>query len=669
MPYYEDQQVRHDRIDEARRNRLLGVRAGPQVAAEPTAIPGFRSGLNVTLDLTGGVDKGVAYLQPGIMAIRGQLARVEDRIPLTESEVEWIRPRAPGQLYYIYLGTDGRPYMDYREPEYDRENFVDHHPQYVTRVVVGVLYVGLQEQVLLAIPGTREPVEPIVASSQFRGLADYYCDAEDDEVQIDAAALYLVQRYATAGAGGQIRLTSGTYILGSDVNLRSPAVQLVGTGRGCILNGRNRRGAEGAVDHRTSPTLVVLGHRGDGSPRTDSDENIRNVLGQWIDAETFYIGPSGSFLEPTEPGQPGEFRVNAKYRLPQLEVGVIRPPEDTPVTGDQRLRTDGKWLQLRRYYGESVGWVAQVSIGSDRRADYGTPDPLTFDPNIPTLAEPILDLISFSNEIRISFLARDHNPRLRFLSSDGRVTEYATNNLRSVSVPEGSNIGQTGFRGPLAARWRYGGDLEVVRDVKSQGGDVKAWQGITAGSGIYNTNPPAGRIQAQENVVAGGDVIAGDDVTAGDDVRAGGDVIAVSHVLAGSVSHATARRRINAGVAASALYVDGPANIDGSITADVRSFTSRSALIAYLRDTLSLGNGQAVQVSGSVLVTNRMFFPSIAWRAGNDYFWSGMSQGFGTGFLNAGQRGNYSNGPYGQNISSRFDSSERMHVTIQAFKG
>lgn len=82
-----------------------------------------------------------------------------------------------------------------------------------------------------AAPPPVSPHAVTVAASGYQGVADWYCDGEDDDVQIQAANDYLAEAYG----GGTIRLTEGSYNITVALSLSS-GVQLIGRGVTSVLS-------------------------------------------------------------------------------------------------------------------------------------------------------------------------------------------------------------------------------------------------------------------------------------------------------------------------------------------------------------------------------------------------------------------------------------------------
>lgn len=320
--------------------------AGPRAALQPIAIPGFRAGLNITLDLSRGRERAQAYLHPGIVAVRGQFVHVHDRKRLAQSDVDWTT-RVPGTVYYVYLSSNGEVKVDAREPRYNREHFDWSHPVFADWVAIGHLWLGLQDQVLLAVPDIRRRVEVTVASSVYPGPADYYCDARDDEREINAAALYLSQR----NGGGAVRLTAGVYTTGAQVLLRGAVVYLEGVGQATVVRGGWATGDAGT----TSGVLVNLEARADDSdelgPEGDAGaarmqiRDLRLCFGEDDQTCVDHFG-WGATLEAG-----GNLQADVEARFPSLLIGPLG--EDQTDTGAEQVFADGDKLVLRRANGSA----------------------------------------------------------------------------------------------------------------------------------------------------------------------------------------------------------------------------------------------------------------------------------------------------------------------------
>ena len=218
------------------RQRNREVPRGPRVAAEPAAIPGFRSGLNITLDVSQGRERAVATLHPGLIAVESDLVPVKEPVRLTPdtSNVNWSS-QVPATRYYVYIdrGADIWIHPAAQAPRYNPNNFAVQHPQHPDRVLIGQIWWSLQGAPLHAIPVTQpiERLEVTVAAAGHVGVADYYCDGEDDQYEINAAALFLIQ---TQG-GGLVKLTQGPFITPEQVLLRGQNINLVGEGRATYI--------------------------------------------------------------------------------------------------------------------------------------------------------------------------------------------------------------------------------------------------------------------------------------------------------------------------------------------------------------------------------------------------------------------------------------------------
>ena len=222
---------RFERIDQER-NRARG----PQAAQEPLAIPGYRSGFNVTLN----VDTGQATLHPGVIAVRGQLVSVQDSIGLGESEVKWVQARRRAQLYYIYIDVDGEVSVDIAVPQYDRDTFTFVNPVYNRRIAVGNIFVGNNEAILHASPGHKPRSSAVVASVSYEGPANYYCDGYDDDKEINTAIAFQMQ----ANGGGTVLLSPGIFNATSDIDLLGAFINLEGSGRSTTIKGADIQGRD-----------------------------------------------------------------------------------------------------------------------------------------------------------------------------------------------------------------------------------------------------------------------------------------------------------------------------------------------------------------------------------------------------------------------------------------
>ena len=220
---------RFDRIDQER-NRARG----PRAAAEPLAIPGYRSGFNITLD----VNSGQVTLHPGVIAVRGQLVSVLDSIGLSESEVNWVQARRQAQLYYVYIDVDGQVSVDIAIPQYDRDTFTYVNPVYNRRIVVGHVFVGNNKAILHASPGHQPSSSAVVASVSYEGPANYYCDGYDDDKEINTAIAFQMQ----ANRGGIILLSAGIFNASEDVDVLGAFITLEGRGRSTIIKGADIAG-------------------------------------------------------------------------------------------------------------------------------------------------------------------------------------------------------------------------------------------------------------------------------------------------------------------------------------------------------------------------------------------------------------------------------------------
>ena len=87
----------------ARIDRKRGRAEVPTAAAQPLALPGYRFGFDLSLNLA----TGVASITPGVVAIRGQLVTVPDPTALSESAVRWVSPRVPLSTVFDYLDVSG----------------------------------------------------------------------------------------------------------------------------------------------------------------------------------------------------------------------------------------------------------------------------------------------------------------------------------------------------------------------------------------------------------------------------------------------------------------------------------------------------------------------------------------------------------------------------------
>ena len=220
---------RFDRIDQER-NRARG----PRAAQEPLAIPGYRSGFNITLD----VNSGQVTLHPGVIAVRGQLVSVPDSIGLSESEVNWVQARRQAQLYYVYIDVDGQVSVDIAIPQYDRDTFTYVNPVYNRRIVVGHVFVGNNKAILHASPGHQPSSSAVVASVSYEGPANYYCDGYDDDKEINTAIAFQMQ----ANRGGIILLSAGIFNASEDVDVLGAFITLEGRGRSTIIKGADIAG-------------------------------------------------------------------------------------------------------------------------------------------------------------------------------------------------------------------------------------------------------------------------------------------------------------------------------------------------------------------------------------------------------------------------------------------
>ena len=424
---------RHDRIDDEtrRRREALFRPMGPQAGAEAIATPGYRVGLNVVLDCSRGADLSQAWLHEGIVAVRGQLVRLREKTRLG-SDVEWVNDRLTGAVHYVYLAVDGGVYMDRAVPQFDGENFYAAHPIYADRVALGHVWIGLQDRILLAVTGVDRRVEVTVASAGYRGAADYYCDGVDDEVEINAAALYLIQR----NGGGVVRLLSGSYSAGEQVLLRGPRIQLEGVGRATTVWRR------AATEDAGTTSAVVVNLRSyandadavdaDGEDGT-ADTQVRDVMVAYGEGESlkavFHTGWGGT----VEPGEAiSELRSELRARFPELVVGALG--EDQSVTGAEQLYADGDQLILRRSNGTE--WVVNVKLEAGRGEG----------------ADPAITLTSLDGRrvttLRANSLRVGGSIRGTSLSVGGSVRAVSGVEGRTVrgqdSVTSGGNVSATG---------------------------------------------------------------------------------------------------------------------------------------------------------------------------------------------------------------------------------
>ena len=356
MPFHEQPPPQfYDQIDRARTARQQAAHErlfGPQAAAEPTATPGFKAGYGVTLDLSGGPERGIASLGPGIMAVRGQLVQNTEPIILTASSSTWVRQRAPLQLYYVFLGLDGAAYVDVLNPVWDADNFNFHHPQHTDWAAVGHLFVGAQKQVLFAASGIERRAQVTVGASAAYG-ADYQCDAKNDEVEINAAAQYLVNR-TRDGGGGTVVLTQGTFVVGAQVDLRSPFIQLQGQGRQTSIDGRALQAITdvdlpAAGGRPAMPGVIDLPSKGNlhGQAATQL-RDLQVVWAAGAGGQRYHTGWGASVSAP-EPDA-GEVRPalvsDVRARFPELWVGPLLDP---PVEGQMRVFADDDGLRFEYY--------------------------------------------------------------------------------------------------------------------------------------------------------------------------------------------------------------------------------------------------------------------------------------------------------------------------------
>lgn len=365
----EARRARHERIDAMRQRRMEMLSpdpntAGPRAAEEPIPIPGYRVGLDVRLqfDADGG---RVAVLDPGLAAVEGQLVSVRERKLLSTSQVEWVRGKAPGVSYFGYIDRDGDITIDPAPAVWDAQRFAFVHPIYADRVALGRIFNGYQDLILLASPGVDERVEVVVASSTHRGAADYRADGNSDELEINVAALYLIQRWG----GGVIRLTSGQYRLSGQVFLRGPQIQMVGVGRATTVWRPDATEDAGT----TAAVAVNLRARNDDDDEVDVDgedgtaaTQIRDIsvaYGSLEQLQAVYHTGWGGTVEPGE--RIAELRTELRARVPELLVGPLN--EDVTTAGAEQLFANGDQLILRRSDGSEwqVGIVLEAGSAED----------------------------------------------------------------------------------------------------------------------------------------------------------------------------------------------------------------------------------------------------------------------------------------------------------------
>lgn len=70
----------------------------------------------------------------------------------------------------------------------------------------------------------------VVASKDYTGQADYYCDGTDDDVQIQEA----INKLGTIG-GGEISLTYGSFNTSASISIEVPNISLIGEGASTII--------------------------------------------------------------------------------------------------------------------------------------------------------------------------------------------------------------------------------------------------------------------------------------------------------------------------------------------------------------------------------------------------------------------------------------------------
>ena len=437
---------RMDRID-AERGRI----AGPQAAAEAVALPAYHRGLNVTLAVDD-VGQTTATLQRGIAAVAGDLVRVKEPVPLTESEATWMRPRVSTTTYYIYLGTDGTVYLDILEPQWVVDELTWAHPINTDRISVGHLYVGLNEEILYASPQRTASANILIAASDQPTAAHYYCTGADDQLILNIAAKYLIQRFT----GGTINLTQGNFRPSAQVFLRGPFINLVGEGRATKI------WADWATRDTGTTTNVAVNLQARAEETDDPDDagNDGDAAEQVRELEIRFNDPvivkyhtaSESTITDTATGQ-SYWETDLPGRIPEITVGDL----DASGTraGDRRMFTDGEKLYMQRADGTQWRNVIQIAAAGD--------DGLT----------PTIHVLSFNEAPRFSIEAKPGGGELNiFDHNSGSQTQYRGDFLWSRNAQGGTDV-----------FWDYSQDLSHNAGSVIAGGDVQARGNLRALTG------------------------------------------------------------------------------------------------------------------------------------------------------------------------------------------
>ena len=540
------EEARRDRIDRER-GRAMGPRAG----AEPGYVPGYRFGLNVVLSLDEGERRAAARLTRGITAVAGELVRVKQDVRITESSCEWIKPRVPGNTYFIYLGRDGTVYTDTSKPVWNVDDFLFAHPQYSDRAALGHVFVSFQGDIVFASPQiTWDAVVVVSPTTDLR--ADYYTAAgsNDDQTVMNVAAKYLVQRFS----GGNILLEPGQFHTSGPINLLGPFVQLQGRGRATQIFAA---GSPTPWADDPDDVVSVVGQQ-EGSLGTQ----VRDLVITTGEKTRHYLGWGGTVGATEESGGRDFFVSPAPGKFPAIQVGPSQGV-NTPAsrTGTKRLvfedqggRQDNQGtsfdrLSLQRASGQDddAGWINQLVLDAGG-ANFGN--------------DATLRMIDFEGRVRVRLRANPRGGSLRFQGP----AEFGTYESQGIigGTPQQRRLGRS-------PRWDFSGDLVVVVNIEA-GGAVRA----------------------------GGDVTAAGDVVASGDVAADGEVRAPEVKVSDRVT--TEWLQVNhRGLMQRDLYVYGDIYPSRSIRMRGSGGVSRSSSWSgFVRQVLSvIPNGATFMVSGS----------------------------------------------------------------------
>ena len=189
--------------------------------------PGYLTGFEVTLDTDYHVTVGA-----GSTSVEGQQVTVNSSHVIVDED--FTGTRLGQYFYYIYLTTLGDYKVDRSTPEFSDQYLYYAHPLFNWRAV-GKIWVDDDNDIKYAtgkIVGTTASVIVAAYDTHETPDADYKCTGTSDEIVLHMAIAFLAGAYD----GGEIRLSRGTFVCGTQLLLDESNISIGGDGFATEIN-------------------------------------------------------------------------------------------------------------------------------------------------------------------------------------------------------------------------------------------------------------------------------------------------------------------------------------------------------------------------------------------------------------------------------------------------